>query len=204
MSTLENLPTVVTFGEDVLERTLQAARRVQDRLERATSSLEHASVPFAVGGSNATAVWIASVDTAAVRQARNVELVLRRKDFAQVGSCLNLAGFVASTSGNKVRFLDGPNGNWRDGIEITFAGEPVCQTSTVRLTPHPESSKVINGVRVLKLATLVAFQLARYRLDDIVDLRDLIDVGLVDSTSLEGIEHDLAIRLQDLLDNPDG
>jgi hypothetical protein len=204
MSTINNLPTVVSFSEDVLERMVQAAWRVQERLERATSLLERASVQFAVGGSNATAVWIGSVDAAAIRQTRNVELVLRRQDFAQVKASLQTAGFAASASGNNVRFLDGPDGNWRDGIEITFAGEKVSRSSADRLTPHPESSEVINGVRVLKLATLVQFQLARFRLDDIVDLRDMIDVGLIDSQSLDGIEHDLASRLQELLNNPDG
>jgi hypothetical protein len=204
MSTIENPPTVVSFCEDVLERMVQAARRVQERLKRAASSLECASVPFAIGGSNAAAIWIGSVDASAVRQARNVELVVHRQDFAQVNSSLQTAGFVASTAGNLVRFLDGPDGNWRDGIETTFAGEQVNGTPADRLTPYPESSEVINGVRVLKLATLVQFQLARYRLDDIVDLRDLIDVGLVDSRSLEGTEYDLASRLRELLDNPDG
>jgi hypothetical protein len=204
MSTINNPPTVVSFGEDVLERMVQAARRVLERLERATLSLEHAGVPFAVGGSNATAVWIASVDAAAVRQARNVELVLLHEDFAKVRACLQDAGFAASTSGDKIRFLDGPEGNWRDGIEVTFAREQISQTSANHLAPHPESSDIVNGVRVLRLATLVQFQLARYRLEDVVDLRDMIEVGLIDRPWLNRLQPELASRLQELLDNPDG
>lgn len=204
MSTIENPSTVVSFGEDALERMVQAARRVLERLERATSSLEHNGIPFAVGGSNATAIWIASIDAAAVRQARNVELVLLRKDLANVRACLERAGFAESTSGDKVRFLDGPEGNWRDGLEVTFACEQIGQASSKHVAPHPASSEVVNGVRVLRLATLVQFQLARYRLDDLVDLRDMIDVGLIDAQMRQGMEHGLSSRLQELFDNPDG
>lgn len=201
---MKTTPTVVVFGEEVLDRMVRAAQRVQERMSRSTSALKDAAIPCAFGGSNASAVWIASVDVAAVRQSRNVELVLCRRDLPRASQAFHATGFFASQSGNQIRFLDGPDGRWRDGIEITFAGEHVEGKTRLCRAPLPDDSEDVNGNRVLRLPSLVEFQLARFRLDDAVDLRDLIDVGLIDESWVGRFPPELAARLQELLDNPDG
>ena len=200
----QNAPTVVSFGVDVLERMERAVQRVRARLDRSTGALEAAQIPYALGGSNATAVWIASVDESAVRQARNVELVLRRENLANALVALEAAGFVEKETDKGPRFLDGPNGKARDAVEITFGGEPVVGKSPHWLAPNPTDTELIDGRRVLRLASLVKFQLARYRLDDAVDLRDMLDVELVDASWLAKFSPELVARLQHLLDTPDG
>ena len=47
-------------------------------------------------------------------------------------------------------------------------------------------------------------KLASFRLIDRVHLRDLIGVGLIDQTWPARLTPELAARLQQLLDNPDG
>jgi hypothetical protein len=177
---------------------------VQQRLDRTATALENAAIPYAFCGSNATAAWIASVDTSAVRQARNVELVIRRSELEVAELCLRDWGFVRSIVGAEVRFLDGIDGKWRDAIKITFGCEPVAGKSKTSIAPSPEDSDILGDKHVLRLNSLVEFQLARFRLDDVVDLRDLIDVGLVDRTWLNELSSELASRLQELLDNPEG
>lgn len=54
----------------ILERMVRAVEKVRERLARATSALEKAKVPYAVVGGNAIAVWVATVDEAAVRNTR--------------------------------------------------------------------------------------------------------------------------------------
>ena len=204
MDAINPEPAAAPCGEELLDRMERAAVRVAERLSRSTSALGSAHVPYALGGSNATSVWIATVDESAVRQARNVELVLRRRDLQHAGSILAGVGFEMSTVKGQVRFLDGPNGTWRDGLEITFGGEPEVGEFPGFEAPDPSASEAIGDCCVLRLRELIEFQLARYRLDDAVDLRDLIDVGLIDRLWLDRLPRELAARLRVLLENPDG
>lgn len=204
MSTGEHPPTVVPFGEDVLERMVRAAEAVRERLDRSTKALDRSRIEYALSGSNATAAWIESIDKAAVRQARNVELILQRSDFEAATTALENVGFKLTICDSHVRFFDGLDGRWRDAIEITFAGEPAVRKSPQFAAPQPNESETVGVYTVLRFPVLVAFQLARFRLDDAVDIRDMIDVGLIDHKSFDQLPAELASRLQELLDNPDG
>jgi hypothetical protein len=69
--------------------------------------------------------------------------------------------------------------------------------------PQLTTTDVINSFQVLPLPVLAEFQLGRWRLDDQVDLRDMIDVGLLDATWVNRFPMELTARLQHLLDTPD-
>jgi hypothetical protein len=167
--------------------------RVEERLIRSSSALAAANVPFALGGSNATSVWIASVDESAVRNARNVELVLLRADLNRATAALMSVGFVPTSRQGRLRFLDGPDGKIRAALEITFGGDPVDGQSPTLSAPGPNESELVGIHRVLRLQRLVEFQLARDRLDDAVD-----------ATWPAKFQPEPAARLQHLLDTPDG
>src|SRR4249919_2494155 len=94
MSTIENLPTVVSFGEDVLERMVLAVEKVRDRLRRSTAALDAAGIPYAVIGGNAVAAWVSKVDPGAARNTVDVDLMLNRADLPAVTTALETAGFV--------------------------------------------------------------------------------------------------------------
>src|ERR1700730_5254748 len=64
------------------ERALMAAEKVKERLRRATKALDGAGVPYAVVGGNAVAEWVARIDDEAVRNTRDVDLLVRRPGFA--------------------------------------------------------------------------------------------------------------------------
>ena len=46
-------------------------------------------------------------------------------------------------------------------------------------------------------------KLTSFRFKDRMHLLDLIDVGLIDQSTVEGLPSDLAERLQELIDHPD-
>jgi hypothetical protein len=48
-----------------------AAEKVEERLRKATRSLDLVGVPYAVAGGNAVAEWVARVDEDAVRNTRD-------------------------------------------------------------------------------------------------------------------------------------
>src|SRR5271154_7451333 len=76
------------------ERALLAAEKVKERLRRATKALDDAGVPYAVAGGNAVAEWVGRVDEEAVRNTRDVDLLVRRVDLPAARTALEAIGFV--------------------------------------------------------------------------------------------------------------
>src|SRR6202161_405165 len=107
------------------ERALVAAEKVKERLRRATRALDDAGVPYAVAGGNAVAEWVGRFDEDAIRNTRDVDLLVRRADLAAVRTALEAAGFVYHQLLDVDMFLDGPQGRPSGGIHILFAGEKV-------------------------------------------------------------------------------
>src|SRR6266513_2351131 len=107
------------------ERALMAAEKVKERLRRATKALDAAGVPYAVAGGNAVAEWVARIDEDAVRNTRDVDVLIRRADLPAARAALEAAGFVYERVMNVDLFIDGPQGKPSGGVHILFAGEKV-------------------------------------------------------------------------------
>lgn len=203
MSTGKHPPTVVPFGEDLLERMVLAVERVRERLRRASAALEAAGVPYAVIGGNAVAAWVSKVDAGAARNTVDVDLMVNRADFEAVKAALESAGFVYQEVLGVNAFLDGPDGSPRDAVHVTFAGEKIRPGYS---EPAPDLSAIERqeALSLLALEPLVTMKLTSFRDKDRTHVRDMIDVGLIDRTWLDRLPPELAGRLQELLDNPDG
>ena len=100
-------------------------------------------------------------------------------------------------------FLDGPESKARDAVHVLFAGEKVRPEY---LMPAPDVSEVedVQRHRTLRLDALVRMKLTAFRDKDRMHLRDLIDVDLVDESWCGRLPPELATRLKDLIDNPNG
>jgi Uncharacterised nucleotidyltransferase len=185
------------------ERALMAAERVKERLRRATKALEAAGVPYAVVGGNAVAEWVARIDDEAVRNTRDVDLLIRRADFAAARAALESVGFVYYRVLDVDLFTDGPQTKPSAGIHLLFAGEKVRIDHELP-SPDLDESERAAEFQVVTLMALVRMKLLSWRLKDRVHLLDLIHVGQIDSTWPARLPPPLAGRLQQLLDNPDG
>ena len=203
MSTLPNTPTVVSFGEDVLERMVQAVEKVRERLRRSTAALEAAGIPYAVIGGNAVAAWVSKVDPGAARNTVDVDLMVNRADLPAVTQALTGAGFVYHDLLDVAMFLDGPNGSPRDAVHLLFAGEKV-KAHYAAAAPDLSNTEPDVAFRLLALEPLVSMKLTSNRDKDRTHVRDLIEVGLIDQSWPSRLQPELAKRLQELLDNPDG
>ena len=73
-----------------------------------------------------------------------------------------------------------------------------------RLAPDVDEMKMTATGRMLSLEALLRMKLTSFRLKDRVHVLDLIEVGLVDASWCVRLPAELAKRLQELLDNPDG
>jgi hypothetical protein len=185
------------------ERMIRAVEKVRERLLRATAALEQAGIPYAVVGGHAVASWVARVDEAAVRNTQDVDLILRRADLDAAKVALGAAGFIYRHSASIDMFLDGPGARARDAVHILFAGERVRSNDALPAADVSESEPT-PAFRVLTLEALVRMKLTSYRRKDQVHLLDLLDVGLIDASWKARLPAELAARLQELIDNPEG
>ena len=190
-------------GPFVFDRMFAAVEKVRDRLERACRALELAAIPYALIGGNAVAAWVATIDDGAVRNTRDVDLLLRDEDLDRATEALGRVGFIRDKVMDVTVFLDGPDGKPSQGIHILRAGQKV-KAEYVSPAPRVEQSLMIEGKRIVDLTELVRMKLNSYRLKDRIHLVDMIQVGLIDQSWPGRFEPTLAERLQLLLENPEG
>src|SRR5258705_8237035 len=104
------------YGDVSWERMIRAVEKVRQRLQRAAAALEAAGVPYAVAGGNAVAAWVSRIDETAVRNTRDVDILLRRADLGAATSAMSRAGFVHRHAAGVEMFLDGPSAGARDAV----------------------------------------------------------------------------------------
>jgi hypothetical protein len=184
------------------ERMIRAVEKVRARLDRAVAALEQAGIPYAVAGGNAVAAWVSRIDEAAVRNTRDVDILLRRDDLERAKQALATAGFIFRHVKSVDMFLDGPGAKARDAVHVVFAGEKVKPHSAVP-SPDVDEADSTGPFRIVDLEPLVRMKLTSYRLKDRVHLLDMFDVGLIDTSWPARFPPELAARLQQLLDDPE-
>ena len=195
--------SVKELGPFNIDRVFLAIKKQHERLLRTTRALDDADIPFAVAGDHAVASWVSRIDEAAVRFTQDIDILLRRDDLQAAIDAMEPAGFRYRHSAGIHMFLDGPDGRFRDGVHLLFAGEKVREEYT-QPAPGIDEGEPGQDYRVLMLESLVRMKLTSFRLKDRVHLLDMLDVGLIDAGWTKRLPPELAARLQILLDNPDG
>lgn len=185
------------------DRMIRAVEKVRERLLRATAALEKAGVPYAVVGGNAVAAWVARADESAVRNTQDVDLLIRRSDLDAANAALAPAGFIYRHVSGEDLFLDGPGAKARDALHVIFAGEKV-RPEYVSPAPDVTETEQAESFRIVNLEALVRMKLTSFRDKDRTHLRDMLDVGLIDESWGSKYPPELAVRLQELVETPEG
>lgn len=196
--------TVQTVGMsvEILDRMERAVAKVRERLLRATAALNQIGVPYAVIGGNAVASWVATVDEGAVRNTRDVDLLVRRSDLPRVTVALEQAGFVRDELFDVVMFRDGAAGKPSEAVHLLFAGEK-ARPEHLLTVPEIQTVQDPANFAVIALESLILMKLMSNRRKDQVHIEDMIAVGLVDASWLTRLPSELAARLKQILDTPD-
>jgi hypothetical protein len=201
--------SAVTLQPVSWQRMAEGIDNVRHRLERAATALSKLGVPYAVVGGNAVAAWVSRVDASAVRNTRDVDILLRREDMDRAREALESAGFVhrrIAALGKAAAmdvFLDGPSAKARDAVHVLWAGEkPV--PDAIESSPELHSTEPADGFELVPLVDLVRMKLSAFRDKDRMHLRDLLSVGLLDQSWPAKFSPELATRLQTILDDPEG
>ena len=187
----------------VFDRMFSAMDKVRERMERACRALGDASVPYAIIGGNAVAAWVATRDEGAVRNTRDVDILLDPSDADAAKAALTAAGFHPIELLDVTMFLDGEDGKPSEAVHVIWAGQKVRAEYLVA-APAVENARTIDGKLIVELVDLVRMKLESNRRKDQVHILDMIGVQLIDQSWLTRLEPHLAERLQALLDEPDG
>jgi hypothetical protein len=181
----------------------RAVQKVRERSLRVTGALEQAGVPYALVGESAVAAWVSTVDEAAVRNTRRVDVLIRRDDLSTVKQALEAEGFVYRHAAGIDLFLDHAEAFARDAVHVLFAGELVHPHEAL---PNPDLSKArhTGEFAILDLEALVGIKLTAFRDKDRTHLRDMLEVGLIDASWCAHFPEALSQRLQSLIDDPEG
>ncbi len=181
------------------KKHIMALDRVTDRLERITRALEQASVPYALVGGQAVALWVASREPAAVRTTKDVDILLRREDLARARAAALSVGMDYFELMGVGMFLERDDANPRHAVHLIWAGEKVRPDYPFPSPAIDQRQNLEPGKQVVSLAGLVLMKLMSNRDQDRVHLRDLIDVGLINRDLLQSLPSELATRLDSLL-----
>lgn len=196
------MPPAPQIGEISWERMIRAVEKVKERLQRSAQVLESAGIPYAVVGGNAVAAWVSRIDEAAVRNTRDVDILLRREDLPRAISAMEQAGFLYRHAASIEMFLDGPQASARDAVHVIFANEKV-RKEYVTPTPDVDEADATGLFRVVTLEALVRMKLTSFQIKDRMHILDLIEIGLVDEQWPTRFQKPLRDRLQDLIDHPE-
>lgn len=190
-------------GDALWERIERAVEKVKDRLRRVTRALNTADIPYAVIGGNAVQHWVSQVDESVVRNTRDVDIILNESDLDRAIPALEAEGFVYRRCAGVTMFLDGTDAKARDAVHVVFAGKKVREEYPESV-PEIDDYDLMEDARTLPFEKLVKMKLTSYRRKDQVHLLDMISIGLLDETWLERLSPELRLRLEELLNDPDG
>lgn len=194
--------TAVRLEDFSWERMIAAVDAVRERTRRIAAALERAGIRHAVIGGNAIAAWVARVDIEAVRNTKDVDILIRREDFGRVIQVGESVGFIYQNVAGVDLLLDGPEGSVRSAVRFVFAREKV-RADYILPAPDVTESEPGPDFTVAALDALVRMKLTSFRLKDQVHLLDLLDVGLVDESWCDRFPPELSARLRELMDSRD-
>ena len=185
------------------DRVAKEVEKVRERLLKTARTLEAACVPYCVIGGNAVQADVGRVDPAAVRNTRDVDILLRRVDLPGAIVAMEAAGFIYRHAASIDMFLDGRGAKARDAVHVLFANEKVRQEY---LLPTPDVDDSDDGIdfRTVSLEALLKLKLTSFRKKDQVHVLDMLDVQLIDASWVAKLPPGLGERLQQLIDDPDG
>lgn len=195
---------VITVPDEWLMRAERAVEKVRERLLRTARALTSGNVPYAVIGGNAVAIWVASKDEGAVRNTKDVDVLLNRPELDAAAAAMSASGFDMTEVNGVTVFLEREDPMPSRGVHVVFANEKVKPSD-----PYPAPSVKVGlvsseGVKALGLQELLLLKLMAFRDIDRVHIRDMLGVGVLTPQVIEQVPADLRPRLNEILANPEG
>lgn len=172
--------------------------RVEELLRKVTEALNRAQVPYALVGGNAVAAWVSTVDPDAVRATKDVDVLARRSDLAEMRDALLEIGLIQTDVLGVTIFVERENPSPKRGLHVVIANEiirphyrhpaPDVGARVTNIAPYP----------VVDLPSLVAMKLQSFRPIDQAHIVDLKGVGLITPELIAALPNDLRERMSQI------
>lgn len=189
-------------GDRLWARMERAVEKVNERLRKTVRFVEDSKVPYAVIGGHAVRNWVAQVDEAALRTTRDVDILVRPDDFPALMNAMIAAGFHHRNVSGLDMFVEQADASARDAVRVVLVGK--IEREGDEPNPDIEPIATANDFQTVALETLVRMKLNGYRRKDQVHLLDMISLGMIDESWLEKYPQKLRMRLEELLNDPEG
>lgn len=111
------------------------------------------------------------------------------------------AGFYHRNTAGLDMFVEHSEASARDAINVLLVGNIEKEGE-----PNPDIEPITraNDFQTVPLETLVRMKLNAFRRKDQVHLLDMISLGMIDASWLDKFPDRLRLRLEELLNDPDG
>jgi hypothetical protein len=114
---------------------------------------------------------------------------------------MTAAGFYHRNTSGLDMFVEHPDASARDAVHVLLVGKIERGGE-----PNPDIEPAVraNDFQTVALETLIRMKLNAFRDKDRVHLRDMISLGMIDHEWLDKYPDHLRLRLQQLLNDPEG
>jgi hypothetical protein len=176
------------FLQDTIERGGSINLMFEERLfalvgtlERIAGPLAEAQIPYELIGGGAVMVQVHRVEPSAVRNTKDIDIMIQRADLERVKEVAGRHGFTFRHSASLDMLLPPGETQARNAVHLIFSGEKVKPNQAVANPPLRPEHLQIHGVTVavIPVSDLVQMKLSNNRDIDRVHVRDLDAVGLI-------------------------
>ena len=175
-------------------------------LHKITNALTADLIPHEVIGGLAVLIHVEEANPEQTALTRDVDLLVLRSDLERVKFAAAKHGFRFRHVAGVDMLIFGDTESARNAVHLIFSGEKVRPSYLVPAPPIEPERKNIHGkeVMVIPVADLARMKLTSFRRKDQVHLQDMLEIGLIDTTWKDRFSPELAARLQELIDTPEG
>jgi hypothetical protein len=204
---------VLTF-EQFLRNTLEKGGSInilfEERLFALVGTLERIATPLAAGkipyeliGGGAVMVQVNRVEPSAVRNTKDIDIMVYRPDLERIKEVAQRHGFTYRHAAGLDMLLPHGETQARNAVHLIFSGEKVRPNQAVENPPLRPEHLSIHGVEVavIPVVDLVQMKLSSNRDIDRVHVRDLDSVGLITQDVEGALPPVLHARLQEIRSN---
>jgi putative nucleotidyltransferase-like protein len=169
-------------------------------LERIAAPLAAAKIPYELIGGGAVMVQVNRVEPSAVRNTKDLDILVRRADLEHIKEVAAQHGFTFRHAAGLDMLLPHGETQARNAVHLVFTGEKVRPSQAMPNPPIRPELLSVHGVEVavIPLVDLVHMKLSNNRDIERVHVRDLDSVGLITAEVEKALPHVLRTRLQEI------
>lgn len=195
------------FVEDTLRRGGSINTMFEERLfaligvlERVAIPLTKDDIPYELIGGGAVMVQVQRVEPSAVRNTKDVDIMLYREDLERAKESVMRHGFTFRHVAGVDMLLPPGETKAMNAVHLIFSGEKVRPNQVIPNPPIRPERVSVHGVdvAVIPVADLLQMKLSNNRDIDRVHVRDLDSVGLITTDVENSLPSSLVARLAEI------